>query len=1001
MKKHLPLLVLLLFYLFTTEAKANLSAPPKIDSLKTILAKTKDLHKQASLLLRICELERESGNYESALDYAQKAIAIADETDDFVMQGSIHENIGNIYLVQRDINKALQAHLEALSAKRKTKDRYSIAVSCSDVAQIYHLQNNYTEAIRYYEEALTIFKKLNDIWRIAFTSFYLGSQYAILSIEDKALENYYTSLEYYQKNNQPEGIIMAYTNIAAAYSRTSEYEKAPEYFKKAFELCEEMNDEHSMIHLYKNLGIHYYRHNQWDTALDYLFKAVDLAKKDDDYAHDVASAYIYIGQIKAKQNELDEALYYIQNSKQIYEDISFNVGRIGSIRQLAFVYYEQKKYELAKEHIKKSIEYHLKTKEKNPLFDDYRLLSMINESTGDYKAALNHHKLFKAYQDSLKMDDASKAIIKYEFDKKETELKAEQQIELSRKALVANTTYGVLGTVILLTALGLYTYWIRNKKLQLEKQNLELKHREAELAKETEAFKSQFLSNISHEFRTPLTLINGHLEVLKKEGDVKNIKRFNEMEYSGQRLLQLINQLLDLAKIETGKYSLYYKPGNLLNEVQNYVQAFHSLAEERQINLSATITFNARVKFTHQDFAYSSEALASILNNLLSNALKFTLKGGSVLVTIDYVGGKLYISVRDTGPGIPEKDLPHIFDRFYQIRQKEKPVYEGSGIGLAIVKELSLFHGGDTMVENNAGGGCTFTVWLAEGKEISEAKSNVAPVLPETERTEENVQYENVADDDKPLILVVEDQRELRKFIVENLGSKYRFLEAENGKRGIDLAIEHLPEIIISDVMMAEKTGFELVQTLKENEITSYIPILLLTAKADQDDKIEGLEVGADDYLVKPFSITELQLRVKNRLQQQQLLRNKFSDTPLLSKGETSGLNAVDQNFVEKLNSVVVSNIETEIDVSLLASEIGLSNSQLTRKLKVLIGVTPANFIKKIQLNYALELLRDGYTVSEAAWKSGFGEPAYFSKVFKKHFGFLPSDKESVNSDSG
>ncbi|MDD3771291.1 MAG: response regulator, partial [Weeksellaceae bacterium] len=294
---------------------------------------------------------------------------------------------------------------------------------------------------------------------------------------------------------------------------------------------------------------------------------------------------------------------------------------------------------------------------------------------------------------------------------------------------------------------------------------------------------------------------------------------------------------------------------------------------------------------------------------------------------------------------------------------------------------------------NNPEGGCTFTVSLAEGKITANSRENSPELILSSENPKENSQNEK--EEEKTLILVVEDQRELRKFIVENLGDDFRFLEAENGKTGIEMAIAHVPEIIISDVMMPEINGFQLTKTIKENEITSHIPILLLTAKVEQTDVIEGLTVGADDYLVKPFSISELELRIKNRLKQQENLRKKFNQNPYLPKEEeTEKLNLIDRNFIEKLDRIVREHIENEIDVSFLSSEIGLSNSQLTRKLKVLIGVTPANFIKNIHLNYALDLLRDGYSVSEASWKSGFSDPAYFSKVFKKHFGFLPSDKE-------
>lgn len=1039
MKKKIPLLFFFLLCCYLPNAKANAQTPKQqIDSVKSILQKTKDLRKQTVLLNQLSRMESEQNEFQSGLSYAQKAnkiaihekdihgrsiallnmaisernlgnypsainnleqsLELAKKNSDQLTQAEVYENLGHTYSSKLETEKAMEFHQKALKMHRELKDKVLVAISCSNIAEIFQTQNNYFQSIKYYEEALSIFKNYDDNWRIAFTAAKLGQQYSSLSKNPEALKNFYTALEYYKKSNNLEGVSWCYMLIGNIYVLTDDNKIGLEYFKKSLKISEKLGRNDDINNAYTSIGGYYHKKNppEYELALQYYNKVLDLAKKEKDSELFWQSMINnLIGQTKIKQNKFDEALFHLKLSVQTSTKISNNLGIYGSKRHMAFAYYEKKNYPEAKKYIEESIGYHLKTKEKNPLFDDYRLLSLIEEKMGNYKAALGHEKLYKIYHDSIKLDDASKKVMKYEFDQKETETKIKQQEELRQKSVVANTTYGILGAVILLTGLGLYTYWIRNKKLILEKQNLDLKRREAELAKETEEFKTRFMSNISHEFRTPLTLINGHLEILKKEGDAKNLKRFNEMEYSGQRLLQLINQLLDLTKIETGKYSLYYKKGNLLNEAQNYVQAFHSLAQQREIQLLVVISDVAKEELAKKDFAYSSEALASIFNNLLSNALKFTLKGGKIVCTIDFIVGKLYISVRDSGSGIPAKDLPHIFERFYQVQQNDMPIYEGSGIGLAIVKELSQFHGGDALVENNADQGCTFTVWLAEGNSISHEGNNVAIKSDFIEYPEEISEEENAAQEDKTLVLVVEDQRELRKFIVENLGSQYRFIEATNGKEGVDLAQKHLPEIIISDVMMPEKNGFQLTQILKESEITSHIPIILLTAKSELDDKIEGLENGADDYLTKPFSISELELRVKNRLRQQEILRKKFAGNSLPPNKENAPeLNLLDRNFIEKLNSIVIKHIEDEIDVTLLASEIGLSNSQLTRKLKVLAGITPANFIKNIQLYFALELLRDGYTVSEAAWKSGFTEPAYFSKVFKKHFGFLPSEKE-------
>lgn len=962
MIKFYAILIFLLLFTFPDALAQLNTAQTKLDSLQQLLHQKSELDRHAFIYNRMSEVAYESGTLEVALQYAQKANAIA----------------------------------------QKNEEVAELGLSYTLIANYYSAQSNYQKASEYLELSLEQYKKTDDLWRIAYTAYQLGTNYAVISYNDQALESFYLSLAYYQKNKQAEGIVMCYAEIGHLYSKTSEHQLAPNYYKKGIALAKKHGYETLEITLLESLGVHYYRHSDYKMGLKYLLEAAKLAQTKPEYELRLANTYVYLGEIKTKQKEFDAAMNYLRFSLNIYTKHQYEVGKIAVDRRLAFLYFDLKQYALAELHIQKSIVHHLKTKEKNPLFDDYRLLYLIHEAKGNHQLALKNHVLYKSYLDSLNMDDASKNAIKFESSKKEAELRAQQQEVLYQKSIQTNTTYSILGTTLLLSIIGMYTYWIRNKKLRLEKQNLDLRRRDAELAKDTEEFKARFLSNISHEFRTPLTLINGHLEILLQEGNSKNIKRYKEMQHSGNRLLQLINQLLDLAKLETGKYSLYYKAGALLNELQVCIDSFHSLAEERKITLTTTISFAARVKFAQQNFSYSSEALDSILSNLISNALKFTPKGGEVHVSVDYIGNRLYIAVRDSGQGIPSDELTHIFDRFYQSKQNNEPIYEGSGIGLSVVKELAYFHGGDAEVINNPEGGCTFTVWIAEGHNttqvVAETKQQPLEVAVLNYETPEVVALAT-NDSQKPVILVVEDQRELRKFIVENIGSQYFVLEASNGKEGYEMALEHLPEIIISDVMMPEMDGFQMTKSIKTNMATSHISIILLTAKVAQSNIIEGLQYGADDYLSKPFSMAELQLRVKNRLRQLESIRHQWLETSSnLAVEETSTLNALDQEFIEKLKNIVIRNIENEVDVTILSKEIGLSNSQLTRKLKVLIGVTPANFIKNIQLNYALALLRDGYSVSETCWKSGYTDPAYFSKIFKKHFGFLPSEKEKLKN---
>lgn len=1041
MKKQISLLSIILMCFCITNIKASPPLNKNIDSLKSLLSKTKNAYQytdilnqlsrlerdrengdrrlslvyaknaisisnemnyekgKADALLNIGITERELGNYDTALSNLEELIKISGKNRYIQIQGDAYDNVGHIFLAKNNKEQALKYHLLALALRKKINDDYGYGNSCDNIATIYYLQGNYLLATDYYKKSLSIFEKLKDDSRVALSAGNVSFMQTNINNYSEALKYNDIALKKYEKLDNKEGIVWMNRVIGGIYSKTENHKKALEYFHKSLKISEKLKRYDEAAEAYSSIGHYYSEHNKPGNALKYYFKYLDIGKKIKDSAI-LGRANYNIARMKYVQGNMEEALQYSKKAIDIADKFPFETSyKFASIGLIGSIFYKQGNYELAKEYTEKALEYHKMGGEKTHLKRDYETLSSINEKMGNYKAALENKKLSVIYQDSLKQDDITKTVMKYEFDKKEANIKNRQKEEIKNKNRISNIIYGILGVIILSIVFILITLRLRNKKLSAEKQNLELKRREAELAKETETFKSRFLSNISHEFRTPLTLINGHLEILKKDGNPKDKRRFDEMEYSGKRLLQLINQLLDLSKIEKDTYRLYFKKGNLLNEAQNYIQAFYSLAEQRNINLTREITESAKDKFYQRDFAYSSETLASVFNNLISNALKHTPSGGNVHCKIDFRENKFYFSVSDTGTGIPEKDLPHIFDRFYQVATKEKPIYEGSGIGLAIVKELVLLHKGGVSAENNATGGCTFRVWVSEGETISGSENPVISSPAIVPNAKISAEENNIDDEEKPQILVVEDQKELRKFVVENLGNQYRFLEAENGKQGTELALEHLPDIVISDVMMPEMNGLQLCQTLKENDITSHIQIILLTAKSDQTDKIEGLETGADDYLTKPFSISELALRVMNRINLQNNLRKRFAGNTIPVIEDVPGLNQRDRNFLEKLDRIIRENIEKEFSVTDLASEIGLSSSQLTRKLKIITGQTPANFIKNIQMEFALQMLKKGDTVSETAWKIGFSEPGYFTKVFKKHFGFLPSEKDKLKGN--
>jgi signal transduction histidine kinase/DNA-binding response OmpR family regulator len=567
----------------------------------------------------------------------------------------------------------------------------------------------------------------------------------------------------------------------------------------------------------------------------------------------------------------------------------------------------------------------------------------------------------------------------------------------------------------------IYTYGLAYK-LQLN----ERAKSEAQRVLELDAVKSRFFANISHEFRTPLTLILGPLKKAEEQLPASEQHVFSEngkeeislparhlgmMRRNAERLQQLIDQLLDLSKLENGSMKLQVAEGEVVPFVRAMVFSFESLAERRQIHFQTSFPNSDKRAYFDQD------KLEKILVNLLSNAFKYTPEKGKVSVVTTLENGRLKVSVADSGPGISKENLDKIFERFYQVEGTED---KGTGIGLSLVKELVELHRGQISVESAPGKGTVFKVSLPVGKEsflpeevlkfdssqfvsstVDAYQSNNGQTDWRTAelKTDELQNWQTA--ELKPTLLIVEDNPDLRSFIAETMQADYQIITAENGKIGTETAIEHTPDLIVSDVMMPEMDGFELCETLKKDERTSHIPIILLTAKAGQRHKVEGLETGADDYLTKPFDEQELLVRAKNLVEQRRKLQAHFAK--MASQGNNGmipltpnevAVTSTDQRFLEKVSAAIEQNLDNEFfSVEDLASEVAFSRSQLHRKLKALTGKSPNELIREFRLCRAKELLEKGAgNVSEIAMEVGYNSLSYFTRSFKQAFGVSPSE---------
>lgn len=561
--------------------------------------------------------------------------------------------------------------------------------------------------------------------------------------------------------------------------------------------------------------------------------------------------------------------------------------------------------------------------------------------------------------------------------------------------------------------------WYRQNLINRErlKNDLKLEHLELTKMQEMDKLKSYFFTNISHEFRTPLTLILSPIRDMVAgnfKGDVN--KQYQMVIRNGERLLRLINQLLDLSKLGAGSMKLKASQVDIVQFLKPIVSSFDSYAQRLSIRFS--FEHPAEPIMVYLD----ADKFEKIITNLLSNAFKFTRAGEiklSVTVIHETTGkpstagdrpDKIEIAVTDSGAGIPQEYISSIFDHFYQVAHQSNS--EGSGIGLALTKELVELHKGKIMVESVEGKGSTFKVLLLLGRghlKDSEVDESDGPILSNhknivgvdmTEVINNKEQFvetdeEESKNNNLPRVLIVEDSADMRTYIKQSLEDCYHVLEAAEGKDGLKKGLEIAPDLIISDVMMPGMDGVTLCKTFKNNIYTSHIPIVLLTAKADLESKIEGLETGADEYLPKPFNSHELQVRVRNLIRSRQILRERFTENKkIVLEPKEISITSLDEKFLKNVLAVVEKNLsDSNFRVETLGKELDMDHMAVYRKIKAMTGQTAVEFIRTIRLKRAAQLLRQQkLTVAEVTYNVGFNDLQYFRTCFKKHFGVSPSE---------
>ena len=879
-------------------------------------------------------------------------------------------------------------------------------IAYREMGKLMRNESRFDDALRMHSEGLKQAETLGDTLEVVQALNNIGTDYKRMGVLDMAQDYHYrafnickesTDSSYTAKKNR----VVSLNGLGNIYLTFGNYARADSALRLALAGERELNSTLGQAINYANIGSIYRHREQLDSAWMYYRRSMGLNLQIGNTLG-VALCHISFGSLYEKEHDYDKAISEYDTAYRQLQSSKDEWHAIGPLIALAGVYTTKGNDAKALEYLAKALHTARAIKSNEHLAEVYTLYYKLYKRTGNYNAALTAHENAAAMRDSVidmeKLNRIQNAGLLIERNHQARVMhEANMNLKSERAARYIYSVVFTIVVVILISALVVFFYVQRI-------------HRRNHLAlKRLAEMRESFFTNITHEFRTPLTVILGYSHMLEEgkvpAGDIRKVGSM--VSRQGSRLLSLINQLLDIQKVKSAIGQPDWHRGDVVLFISNIVEGYLNLAHSRGIRILYAPKQQNYVCDFVPDYAQK------VVCNLVTNAIKFSKRGQNVLITLRIEDGMLTLVVADYGSGIAPEDRRLIFEPFYQSSTNKKSI--GSGVGLALVKQIVSVLGGSLRLNTVLGKGSVFTVSVPvkapEGVVVKTL--DVKGTIPEEMLMSEVISPEEMDDmycaenvvsaaadnadsaDQRQLVLIVEDNRDVREYISMQLKDRYRLAMARDGKEGLRMATELVPDIIITDLMMPEMDGYELCQAVKQSAVLDHVPVIIVTAKTTQEDKLRGLQMGVDAYIYKPFNAEELAVSVGNLLEKHRLLRESYIQAAAEHKPDAAeALPAPDRAFLDRLDTVVYEMMAVSaISIDAVAEKLCMSTQQLRRKLNAVSGDTPAAYVRSLQMKKAKEMLdRNGdLPINEVAMACGYYDTSHFTRAFKQAMGVTPT----------